>query len=575
MQSIGGRLMSWLTPTRLTAHSTQVEQNNEPESTERHRSKSVAGFQNLQNENNDSGAYSEGRLRLSTISPIEIQSNGSNEISASSPENKTLHLDENEVIVIGSECTSPNITPVAKPWGLSRMSNSEHCKDLQMQNAVHNDNGMRCMESPVDAHVVTRQASSILQNGCSKRLSMNERQFERKHVNEGQNEFVPRNMIPLHDINTEGNYTHRQVVCESRYNPPHYAELPKSSICGGGEPQEMYLQDSYKPMGMKREFMNSHCKNGSSNPRVNFATPQMPHNDGVIQYTPNYAYEGSHRPFRKHKEPMRFNGKMDWDDYYSHFNAVAEWNGWGIHECGLQLAMSLVDDAREILSGIPVYEQNNYPILVNALKQRFAPDGKESSYSMELMNRSRKSGEDTTAYGYALMKLAKRAYPNEPLPEQALINLYINGLGDKDMKRHVYLCKPSSLDETIKIASAYEGFDEKPRIDARCEKYMKKPKMGEVNVVNASKNTQGDGLTDDLLKNFEKAMAGFTERLDRLERGRYQNSGGKPRRDKSTVECFRCKKMGHYSKECPDNPDNIRMKSENGDNQHHAGQPLN
>ena len=46
---------------------------------------------------------------------------------------------------------------------------------------------------------------------------------------------------------------------------------------------------------------------------------------------------------------MKFNGKTDWRDYHSHFVAVAEWNEWDLHECGLQLAISLVDEARELL----------------------------------------------------------------------------------------------------------------------------------------------------------------------------------------------------------------------------------
>ena len=43
------------------------------------------------------------------------------------------------------------------------------------------------------------------------------------------------------------------------------------------------------------------------------------------------------RSHRKQKEPMRYNGKGDWDDYLSHFNAVARWNGWSEVECGMQL----------------------------------------------------------------------------------------------------------------------------------------------------------------------------------------------------------------------------------------------
>ena len=137
------------------------------------------------------------------------------------------------------------------------------------------------------------------------------------------------------------------------------------------------------------------------------------------------------KSYRKHKEPIRFNGKADWNDYYSHFLAVSEWNGWSSRECGLQLALSLVDEAREIFSGLPRDQGQNFNALTRALKQCYDPEGRETSYSFELMNRNKKSNEDSTMFGYALRKLAGKAYPHMQLPEQVLVNLYINGLGDK------------------------------------------------------------------------------------------------------------------------------------------------
>ena len=104
------------------------------------------------------------------------------------------------------------------------------------------------------------------------------------------------------------------------------------------------------------------------------------------------------------------------------------------------------------------------------------------------MNRNKKSNEDSTTFGYALRKLAGKAYPHMQLPEQILVNLYINGLGDKELKRHVYLSKPNTLHEAIKIASTYEGFDEPKRPFTGNEK-ARKPNIGEVTAV---KNDSGN-----------------------------------------------------------------------------------
>ena len=272
---------------------------------------------------------------------------------------------------------------------------------------------------------------------------------------------------------------------------------------------------------------------------------------GLQQENPTKTYTPS-KIYRKHKEPMKFNGKTDWKDYHSHFLAVAEWNGWNLEESGLQLAISLVDEAREILSSLPHFERNNYHSIINALKQRYDPDGHENSYSMELMNRARKSGEDTTAYGYALLRLAHKAYPNMPLPEQILINLYINGLGDKDLKRHVYLSKPTTLEMAIKTASIFEGFDEKPpKKKIGFESILKKPQNSEINAVtNTQSATQ---IVPDMLKNIEKTMTEMSSRLNKLENG--AQSSYKKSSNKSHIQCYRCQNFGHYSKFCPQNTD--------------------
>ena len=261
---------------------------------------------------------------------------------------------------------------------------------------------------------------------------------------------------------------------------------------------------------------------------------------------------------RKHKEPIRFNGKADWNDYYSHFLAVSEWNEWSYRECGLQLALSLVDEAREIFSGLPRDQRQDFNALTRALKQRYDPEGRETSYSFELMNRTKKSNEDSTTFGYALRKLAGKAYPHMQLPEQVLVNLYINGLGDKELKRHVYLSKPDTLDEAIKTASTFEGFDEPKRPFNAGEK-TRKPKIGEVNAVkNDSANLKPmkpesssvGGEIQNCLKEIKSGLDKMDQRLSCLEQTPRPNNYQRQQHQTRTVECFKCKGP-HYQRDCP------------------------
>ena len=81
---------------------------------------------------------------------------------------------------------------------------------------------------------------------------------------------------------------------------------------------------------------------------------------------------------RKEKDPPQFNGKSDWTEYLSHFEAVIEWNRWDYEECGLQLAFCLIDEAREVLTGLPEHLQKDYSSLVAALTGRYSPSGREA-----------------------------------------------------------------------------------------------------------------------------------------------------------------------------------------------------
>lgn len=119
--------------------------------------------------------------------------------------------------------------------------------------------------------------------------------------------------------------------------------------------------------------------------RPNYASTPGQCNAKHVAYEPSRNSPSQGRQYRKHKEPMRFNGKTDWNDYYSHLMAIAEWNGWNIEECGLQLALSLVDEAREVFSSLHPSERRNFHTLKRALQQRFDPEGRETTYSFELM----------------------------------------------------------------------------------------------------------------------------------------------------------------------------------------------
>jgi hypothetical protein len=57
------------------------------------------------------------------------------------------------------------------------------------------------------------------------------------------------------------------------------------------------------------------------------------------------------------------------------------------------------------------------------------------------MNKMCKAEDSVSSYGHSLQRLASRAYPGQSVDENILVDLYIKGLPNQDMKRHVYVAK--------------------------------------------------------------------------------------------------------------------------------------
>ena len=64
-------------------------------------------------------------------------------------------------------------------------------------------------------------------------------------------------------------------------------------------------------------------------------------------------------------------------------------------------------------------------------------------------------------YGCELSRLAQKAYPEFPYEalDQVSREQFVRGLSDIDMKRHVDIRNPSSLEEAISLATQFESFD--------------------------------------------------------------------------------------------------------------------
>ena len=335
-----------------------------------------------------------------------------------------------------------------------------------------------------------------------------------------------------------------------------------------------------------RAQLRDENRNDDAVQQLMFDTPEVSSTPAVRARVYSDTIDGQNRGkshlLKREREPAKFNGKGDWQDYLSHFTAVAKWNDWLYDDMGLQLAMSLTDEAREVMSSLQGSEKHDYNALVDAMTRRYSPEGRECQYSLELMNRTIRPGEDVTSYGHALRRLAYKAYPNQQIDEKMLVDMFIKGLTNIEMKRHVYLAKPRNLAEAVNTAVAYDAFDRPNSDGSRKPRITIAPVQGKNNLKQYSPQG-GDGpdpgaggaavrLTN--VSSDSQELANTVKQLqDELAAMRRQNEQSRTGRNRGNARgaCFVCHVYGHYARECPERNQRYSQGNPNGSGQGHQG----
>ena len=147
----------------------------------------------------------------------------------------------------------------------------------------------------------------------------------------------------------------------------------------------------------------------------------------------------------------------DISEYLIHFEQVADWNRWNDDQKAKMLTIKLRGEAQKLLTTLSYLQVMNYSALKQSLIQRFNPKEREITYRCEFRTRKRTKNELCSDYGYALRRLAQRAYPNLPYNalEVIVIDQFIMGLGSLELQKHVQFKHPNTLNEAISMAMEY------------------------------------------------------------------------------------------------------------------------
>ena len=247
---------------------------------------------------------------------------------------------------------------------------------------------------------------------------------------------------------------------------------------------------------------------------------------------------------RTKQKPEKFDGDSDWADYLKHFEMVSLWNGWREDEKAVQLSMSLTGTARQAWTDSFSDPQASlsYDSLVSALTQRFKPDGHEEAYKAEFRRKTKTKEESFLEFGHRLRRLAIRAFPkiNHESREELVVDQFLMGLIDPEMRRHVSLAHPRNVDQAITLATEFETLTQSLK-----GVMIAKPKQ--VAAISDPSTASGNNqTTDDLLKTLIELVTKQNQAKSRPQ-NRTQGS-------KSQIICYHCDQKGHIARQCPGKP---------------------
>ncbi len=241
---------------------------------------------------------------------------------------------------------------------------------------------------------------------------------------------------------------------------------------------------------------------------------------------------------RREVRPETFDGRTcDWTDFIVHFEQVSKWNDWNEMEKAQQLGMCLRGDAQKLLGNLTMFQLSNYLAIKDALSQRYNPVERGIAFRNEFRNRRQGREESISEYGFQLRRLASMAYPTT-LPgslEVQLIDQFLHGLNNFEMKRHVAFAHPTNLDNAISHALEFESVDggrpRKPVSSVRFNELESEPVVQKPPPRTPEITLEAiASLIDTKLETFRREMA-------------------RPRT--GPARCYVCQEVGHFRNQCP------------------------
>ena len=201
----------------------------------------------------------------------------------------------------------------------------------------------------------------------------------------------------------------------------------------------------------------SFCSDHESGIPLNPKCGRPENEQSILSSTQVTALEGSTMySIRKERKPPAYNGEGDLEDYLVYFHTIGLSNNGTEPQFALNLSINLEDMAQQVWLDENGYGPNrlSYAELVATLRKHFSPAGQEKAFRSQFRLRCKAKDESYLAYGQALRRLARRAFPGMTPREQEkqAVEQFVSGL-DPTMreKLNIFIASATSFSKEIEM----------------------------------------------------------------------------------------------------------------------------